>query len=417
MPILHSVQDERTRDYNPYWPEGQKAQYCYLGPLTIPTGYSQATREHLKALARAGLPICGKDTSRLGFLLQKEVIADDHELNNISDDRPEYSGPFEGFILHQTCDRLRHMGAPTGALVVWETEGLPPGWGDKANEMDFLFTPSEFSKRLFIEGGVTKPIHVIPHPIDVMLFNPDVPPVQPPSWVPGIPGGRLQEIGRPETVFLCVAQYMPRKGIDDLLVAYLTEFTAEDSVALMLMVWGGSHSLAERGRVKLQIQQVREGLNLPHDPPPIWFVGERVGRLNIPQIYTLADVFVLPSYGESFSIPIFEAAACARPSISTGYGGQWDYLDDSSAYRVDYELEPPRGVGGPWRFYNGTQLWARPKIMHLREQMRRAHENKAERVEMGQRALEVVVQRMTHDKVGAEMKEKFLEHIPSKVGV
>lgn len=396
----------------------QKAQFCYLGPLRIPTGYAQAAREHLKALVRSGLPICGKDTSTsLSFFLRKELVLDDHEMNEAADNRPEYAGPFEGFILHTTPDTLRHMGKPTGAYVVWECDGLPTGWAAKANEMDFLFTCSDFSKNLFVKGGVTKPIYVVPHPIDITLFNPDVPAITPQQWAVGHPKHSLVEMERPDTIFLTVSQWMPRKGIEDLLTAYLTEFTADDRVGLLIMAWGGSHGILERERLKQRIREVRSGLNIPRDMPPIWFIGEGVPRTGIPQIYAACDVFVSASRGEAMGIPYFEAAATGKPSISAGWGGQWDFFDDDSAYRVEYDLEPPTNVGGMWKHYSGTQLWARPRLMSLRAQMRRAHEERSERVKIGQRALEVVLDRLTHDRIGEEMKNIFINHVETRVNI
>ena len=383
---------------------GEKRKYAYLAPFHLPTGFAQAARENLKALDRAGLSICGKDTAlpNLSFFLKKELVLTDHAMNELTDDRPEYAGPFEGFLLHTTGDAIRHMGQPTLAHLVWEVERLPDGWAERANQTDAIFTPSEFSKRLFVDGGVTKPIYVVPHPIDLTIYHPDVKPVV--------------SIERPDTVFLTVAQWMPRKGLEDVLLAYLTEFKEDESVALILFVWGGSHGLMERENIKERIRRLRDGLNIG-GTPKIWYIGENIPREAIPEIYALADVHVSASRGEAFSLPVFEAAACAKPTVMTGYGGAWNYLDDDSAYRVEYDMEPAHGVGGNWKHYNARQLWARARIMSLRQQMRRAHEDKTERERMGQRALEVVIDNMTHDKVGNEMKVRFLDHVEAKVGV
>src|SRR3990172_12607278 len=170
------VQTDVTSAADEKWEGGLSvpAKYCYLGPHHLPTGFGQAARETLKALYYVGLPICGKDSSmkNLSFFLRRELVIDDHLLNQLTDDRPAYNGPFEAMILHTTGDSLRHFGVPTYGYAVWETSRLPRGWADRCNLMDGLFTPSEFSKKLFVDSGVTKPIYVVPHPIDLTLFNP-----------------------------------------------------------------------------------------------------------------------------------------------------------------------------------------------------------------------------------------------------
>lgn len=372
---------------------GRKAEYVYLGAIHLVTGYGAAAREHLKALARAGLPICGRDIYRPSILLHTELVRDDHEANQLSDERPDYSGPFKGAILHATGDAIRPLDIPTVAYCVWECTELPHGWADRLNSVRAVFTPSPFNRALFLAGGVTTPIFIAPHPIDIATFHPDVPPFVPPD-------------GRPDTMFLIAAQWIARKGIEDALVAYLTEFRADESVGLILFVWGGSHGRLERMRIRQRVAQIREGLNLSNQPR-IWYVGHHLSRHDTAAVFAAADVHVCASRGESFCLPVFEAAAMGKPSIITGWGGMWDFLDDTAAYRVAYDMEPVNGVNG-LKYYHGHMQWARARIASLRQRMREAHEDKVGRATKGQRALEVVVSRLTHDVVGPQMMADFL---------
>jgi glycosyltransferase involved in cell wall biosynthesis len=50
--------------------------------------------------------------------------------------------------------------------------------------------------------------------------------------------------------------------------------------------------------------------------------------------YNLADVFVMPSYGEGFGIALIEAAACGIPIVGSSADGSGDALLDGRLGRM-----------------------------------------------------------------------------------
>ena len=50
--------------------------------------------------------------------------------------------------------------------------------------------------------------------------------------------------------------------------------------------------------------------------------------------YNLADVFVMPSYGEGFGIALIEAAACGIPIVGSSADGSRDALLDGRLGRM-----------------------------------------------------------------------------------
>lgn len=370
-----------------------------IASLLYPTGYSEAAREHAKALAVAGVRVGGVLYQAPHPLLHRELITDDHQVNEMIA-RGKDMNP-DAVIQHLTPDAFMRMDKPTIGFAVWELSGLPLGWADRINATcDGLMTASEFSAQHFRDGGVTVPIWAVPHPIDLDRFSPDQKPA------PAL--AKIRD--RYDTIFLIVAQWMPRKGVEDALIAYLTEFRPEDRTLLVMQVWRNTHAPSEQRVVQEMIGHIRQGLNFAPQPD-VMLLGGRLDRGDVGGVYAGVDVHVSSSRGESFCLPVFEAAATGKPTIATAWGGMWNYLDSRSAFPVEYMMEPAHGVGGVWKHYNGTQWWARASIKSLREQMRYAHENKEDAKQRGLRAMDVVMEKMTHPVVGRQMREILKEVI------
>jgi glycosyltransferase involved in cell wall biosynthesis len=65
---------------------------------------------------------------------------------------------------------------------------------------------------------------------------------------------------------------------------------------------------------------------------------------DIPRLYAAVDCFVLPTRGEGWGLPIFEAMAMGLPVIATNWSGQVDFMNENNAFpiRVD-KLVPSWG--------------------------------------------------------------------------
>ncbi len=366
-------------------------QIEYCGPMILPTGYAEAARSHAKALKSVGAVVVAKMNSQIHPDLKNELIRDDHEVNQFLD--PAFTPPDfkpDATIWHVTPDALPHdlpKDRKNILYSVWEAIGLPRGWADHVNRADGLLTVSEFSKRLFLDGGVTVPIEVAPHPIDLDRFHPQA------------ESARHVFPDRIETVFLVVAQWMFRKGTEDVLTAYWSEFKPDEPVALALLIWRGSHRWSEVQRVKRHIEAIKNGLNL-EGYATAWYIRDKIDPADLPKWYRAADVYVTASRGESFNLGVFEAAACGVPTISTGFGGQWDYLTDETSWRVPYTLETVHGSGPSWKHYSAEQRWGRIHIDALRQAMREAHEDRELRKRKGAASFEVVAEKLTYATAG-----------------
>jgi glycosyltransferase involved in cell wall biosynthesis len=88
------------------------------------------------------------------------------------------------------------------------------------------------------------------------------------------------------------------------------------------------------------------------------------------KFYNQGNVFVSPTRAEAFNIPCLEAMACGLPVITTNFGGQTDYCDETTGWIIGGELEEVKHEIQ----YEGIK-WLTPSIMELRNSMRDAFES------------------------------------------
>ncbi|HEY8903019.1 MAG TPA: glycosyltransferase family 4 protein [Chthoniobacterales bacterium] len=166
---------------------------------------------------------------------------------------------------------------------------------------DRITVPSEFVRRSFLQKGVPE-AKVVKIPYGARL-------------------DRFRPVADPDpTKFtvLFVGQVSLRKGFMDLLMAFegLRHPTKE------LLVIGG---MSEEVRQLLRDRSVDN----------VHFLGN-VPNAELPQYYSRADVFALPSIEEGLSMVMGEALACGCPIVATSHTGAEDlFTDGKEGFIVD----------------------------------------------------------------------------------
>jgi glycosyltransferase involved in cell wall biosynthesis/tetratricopeptide (TPR) repeat protein len=198
----------------------------------------------------------------------------------------------------------------------WEFGHVPSEWVQNIVNVDEVWTPSEYSRRTFIDSGVSpSKVKVVPNGIDPDRFKPDAAP---------------RELATRKTFkFLFVGGTIHRKGADVLLRAYLDTFSASDDVCLVIKDVGGNSFYAGQ----TMADEIRAAQSRPN-APEILYLTDDLKTDEIPGLYTACDCLVHPYRGEGFGLPVLEAMACGLPAIVTGGGATDDFVDDQTGYRL-----------------------------------------------------------------------------------
>lgn len=314
------------------------------GPVRNASGYASENRDFIKALPQYGLiPVIedhsGEDASAV---TEKEEMLI-RRLERIAVPRGAiavHGGPVPIAFRRSTGVDL--------ARTFFETDRLPSDWVPRLNDMDGVMVASSFNVKTFTDAGVNpSKLFIVPGTVDTDWYQPG-PSVQ-------------HEIYN----FVSVFDWSYRKGWDILIKAWAKAFHSDDPVRLIIKtttIVAGSHSDPD--------SDIEKALN---------YIGKSRGQCakitvandnwtthQLLNFYRLADVFVLPTRGEGWGRPIFEAMACGVPTIVPNWGAAAEWLNDRNSFPIDVPSLQAVPSNYFIKSYRGHK-WARPSEDHLVE--------------------------------------------------
>ena len=164
-------------------------------------------------------------------------------------------------------------------------------------------------------------VRVIPAGVDLGLFRP----------VDKASARRALGLSE-KRIVLSVSRIDPLKGLDILIGAMAR---LEDRSDTRLLIVGGN---PDRDREVMRLRSMAAEMGLED---VITFVGA-VPQIELPNYYSAADVFVLPSYYESFGLVVLEAMACGTPVITSRIGGPMTFVTEGvSGYVIPWQYPEP----------------------------------------------------------------------------
>jgi glycosyltransferase involved in cell wall biosynthesis len=371
----------------------------YVCDIDSPSGYSEAARLHAKALFETGgvdMKIVNHKHDRINLVLDK------FWQHNLPKFMSYESNPMHRPIIiwHETPEFYKINPKQTNiAMVAWETSKIIPQWVGPLNQCDEVWTFCETAKKAFIDSGVKTPIYVFGHPVDTDKYNPDNAP--------------LNLINMKNDCFRIMAkfQWTPRKGVEELLVSFFTEFTRDDAVQLCLFCYRCNDSEQEEQGIMNDINKYRQALRMP-SAPAVFLYGKIIPDEVFPSLFTTGDIFISSSRGEGFSLPIAQAMASGKPCIVSDSTSYKDYVTSDNGWLVPTIDEPVVGMVHTPN-YTGEQTWTRVKMMELRKAMRQAYnmwkDKSAKLRYMGEDARETIKRQYSPETIGQGMLDRIKE--------
>lgn len=308
------------------------------GPLLISgfmaeaSGLGRAADLTLLALHRAGLAP--------QVLPVRELLAGDH--SRLSQHR---GGGV--FILHCNPDEAARALARTPAAVwrnrfrigywAWELPVVPDRWRRAADLFHEIWAPSHFIAQALIDGGVRKPIKVMPHPVDLGTFQPQV---SKSKW--GLPVDGLAIL-----VMSDFRSSVTRKNIDGAVEIVRRAFLPGSRTTLVLKTLAPDHG---------QLAHLRQRLE---GRVAIKVMTEPLNQADMLSLLASVDLLLSPHRSEGFGLALAEAFLVGTPALATGWSGNMQFMQDLHPLLIDFHRTP---VDDPTGIYGGNQLWAEPSM-------------------------------------------------------
>jgi glycosyltransferase involved in cell wall biosynthesis len=230
-------------------------------------------------------------------------------------------GVHDHVLLHDYLRDFNYFQPPdTGHCIAVRTSDFgpyPKSWAKKIEaEFDHLWVYSKWIAEQAQASGIDPAmIRVVPLGFDANIFRPDGP------ISPLVPRDRF--------TFLFVGGAVRRKGIDILIKAYQSAFSATDKVALLIK--GDSKNKIYEGR-----SEVAPILHADDraDAPLLLHIDQHFSVEDLAALFRGCDVGVFPYRAEGFAKPILEAMASGMPSIVPNLGPAMDYCSPATSFLV-----------------------------------------------------------------------------------
>ncbi|KJF17957.1 glycosyltransferase [Acidithrix ferrooxidans] len=202
------------------------------------------------------------------------------------------------------------------ARTTFEANPLPGNLVDVLNGFDEVWTMSRFDFEIFRESGVLSEKLRI-EPVLPQRVSADINPTA------------RYESKKKEFTFLSIFDFQSRKDPITLVRAF-SRVRAKYTGAKLIVKLSG----IERDAFFDFLRNSFTSDELKNSLPGMSIITEFLDDQQMDRLYKLADVFVLPSHGEGFGLPFFEAMQRGIVSIAPDQGGQIDYCHASNSFLV-----------------------------------------------------------------------------------
>lgn len=288
------------------------------------------------------------------------------------------------------------------AYCTWESNRIPAHWPAILNRYDGVLVPSQFNAEVFRSGGVTVPLHVVPH--IRRHANEDATPGQLAQLRSGL-GIKPQDY-----VLYTIGAWMLRKDLPRLITAFVEEFSADEPVALCIKMSSRPVHFAlphEQGKTSLQLvhesmQQVAARSGRARLPTVAVMVGDGVSGAWIDRLHRMGDAYISLARAEGWGMGAFDAAALGRPVLATGWSGPLDFLGHDHPGLIACTLEP---IDWPGTSYGADHCWAVADLADARRQMRRQFARRGQADAHAQRLSETIANRYAEGTVMHQLRQ------------
>jgi GT2 family glycosyltransferase len=354
LPMFRRSQATFRRKWEAELRRREGPEFLWQSVMTLPGGYAESSKALVHAFVRRG----ARPLYRYAYGLEtpfpySEPASTGDYLLEVVRQRAVPRNPDVAVVYAQGDVFARNPGRCRVGYTMLEVDGFPAEWVRQAQEMDEVWTPTEFNRQGLLDSGLRRPVEVMPLGVDPDHFHPGI---------RGFPNPN------DEFVFLVNLEWGERKAPELVLRAFSETFSQREPVRLVAKVSNVDPSVDVRAAVR--------ALGLGDQGGRIsYLLNQALPYHQLGSLYRSADCFVSASRGEGWGMPVLEALACGLPVIATDWGGHTAYLHQRIAYPLRVKGTRPARARCP--YYAGFR-WADPDEEHLRHLLRHVFEHREE---------------------------------------
>jgi glycosyltransferase involved in cell wall biosynthesis len=309
-------------------------------PINTFTGYGQYAIEIVRGMEKLGVHVAVRAFSREEN--KHARIPQDIKEKMVNGVQPE-----KWELLLSSPGHLPTPGKNTVQYTMWESTRLPRVAVEMHNRCSCVILPNQWNAGCYSACGVNVPIKVVRMGVDTSIFNLH-------GHIPYEQKERRCIFGAAGRPFHGVV----RKGLDDVIEAFLRAFPKEQDV-------------------ELRIKSFDECFKKAHPDPRIVITNGYLDQAQMAGWYSGITCFVSAAKAEGWGLHQQEAMCVGRAVMAPIYGGLMEFMSEECSYPVEFDLVPAE------QKWKGLGDWCKPRMASMVEQMRRVYENPIEAEELG----------------------------------
>lgn len=361
-----------------------------MAKVTGPSGFARVARGYLRGLHDNGVKMYFEP---LDTVLESVEPTSDEVVNAIFAERGDMYMP--QITWGQAPYFIKNSGTYKIGHCEFEATEAPEVWVKYCNMMDELWVPTEWDRKKFVKAGVNVPIHIIHQGIDPAYFHPNYAP--------------MRTDAKETFKFLVNAAWFPRKNLRNLITAFQSEFKRGEDACLIVKTM----NLGLNKGIKEEIKSIPSD----DDAANVYVKEEELPDYKVPSLYTMSDCFVLPTRGEAWGLPLFEALACGVPVITTGFGAPNETLRDKKGKPfpgVHFTEYTETLSNSPYVYLEGKK-WAEPNMVQFGKQMRFVFEHRREEKAKALKTSSIIRQSFSWQNVTLPIKKRLVDIYKNKL--
>ena len=267
---------------------------------------------------------------------------------------------YNRLIIHSTPDIWKkYIDKKIDEIIgycTWETNMLPETWVDYINQLPEVWVPSTFNEETFVSSGVKSKIKVVPH-----IWHPQ--PLLNKRNIKIYDYCRTK-VSNDRFTFYSIGELNFRKGIEDLVKVFDKFQDEHKDTQLILKLHYKLHDENGRKHCIDKLSSITNKLG-----KSIFLILDNLNRDDIVALHSFGDCYVSLNKGEGFGLTVFDAYKFGKKVITTGYGGQVDFLGNNHEGLVEYKIKKVSRMEAFSNNYSVDQEWAHPNLDHAYELM------------------------------------------------
>ncbi len=366
----------------------------FIGPYRQKDGWGLAAESYVRSLIASGVNLTIKPIYMGNTRRDCPLDLLEYEENRLS----HYDVVIQNVLPH-LVDYNAKLGKNI-ALCYTETTNWQNAWASRLKSMDEIWVPSAADLFNIQGSGIYHPqTKVIPIATDLNKFN---------QSYDSLLLSELREFREQGSfIFYFIGEFIQRKCLDKLIQAYHIEFDPSEPVELLIKTSKTGLNPDQLAKnMNDYVNRIKDIMRI-HGDKNIYkkelFVTSTLEENDLYALHNLCNCFVMPSMGESWSIPAFDALGFGKTPIVIDNTGPCDFVNEDNGWIVKSHLEHVLVLDPPLPdIYTGREVWHNYSIYDLCKTMRHAYEyKKSDKSDLGIES----VYKFNYDKVGKLIKE------------